>query len=105
LGFSGYFPVIYGFSLAIHIRIHHHFSRFFLSVGWWTRTVASGPLLSKFTTLAQTFSYAADFATCKIRKKEDILAFLDVYGDHVRNLVARFQTVGIQYAMTPSFLS
>jgi len=29
------------------------------------RAVASGPLLSKFTTLAQTFSYAADYSYVK----------------------------------------
>jgi len=28
--------VIQGFSLAIHIRIHHHFSSFFLTFGQWT---------------------------------------------------------------------
>jgi len=50
--------VIYGFSLAIYVRIHHHFSGLFLSVSQWSRTVASGPLLSKFITLAQNFSYA-----------------------------------------------
>ena len=34
--FSDYFPVIWGFNLAIHIRIRHHFQSFFLSVGEWT---------------------------------------------------------------------
>jgi len=29
LRFSEYFPVIYDFITANHIRIHHHFSRFF----------------------------------------------------------------------------
>jgi len=29
LRFSDYFSVIYGFSTAIHIRIHHHFLSFF----------------------------------------------------------------------------
>jgi len=32
LRFSVYFPVICGFSIAIHIRIHHYFSSSFLSV-------------------------------------------------------------------------
>jgi len=30
--FSDYFPVIWGVSLGINIRIHHHFSSFFPSV-------------------------------------------------------------------------
>jgi len=29
------------------------------------RTVASGPLLAKFTTLAQTFTYATDYSYAK----------------------------------------
>jgi len=33
LRFSEYFPVIWVFTTAIHIRIHYHFSSLFLSVG------------------------------------------------------------------------
>jgi len=33
LRFSDYLPMILGFSIAIHIRIQHHFSSFFPSVG------------------------------------------------------------------------
>jgi len=33
LCFSDYFPVPLGFSLVIHVRIHHNSSSFFLSVG------------------------------------------------------------------------
>ena len=33
LRFSEYFSVIKGFTISIHIWIHHHFSNFFLSVG------------------------------------------------------------------------
>jgi len=37
------FPVISGFSIVIHIRIHYHFSTFFLPLRW-----ASGPHSVKF---------------------------------------------------------
>jgi len=57
--------VIKGFSLAIHIRIHHQFSLFFCMLASGPRTVASGPILSKFTTLAQIFSYATDYSYVK----------------------------------------
>jgi len=50
-----------GFSLAIHIRIHHHFSGSFLSVAGNTPAVVSGPLSATFSLLAQTSSYATDF--------------------------------------------
>jgi len=62
VNFSDYFPVIQGFSLAIHIRIHHDFSSFFWVLAGGPRAVGSGPLLSKFTTLAQTFCYATDYS-------------------------------------------
>jgi len=45
--------------------------------------VANGPLLSKFSTLAETYSYAADYSYIKSEvNKEDILTFLNVLGDY-----------------------
>jgi len=45
-----YFPLISGFSIAIHIRFHHHFSSFFFWVlaSSGSLTVASGLLSAKF---------------------------------------------------------
>ena len=57
--FSDYFPVISGFSIDVHIQIHHHFSSFFF------RVLASGPLLTKFSTLTQSSSYATDYSYVK----------------------------------------
>jgi len=34
--FSEYFPVITGFGVCIDIRIHRHFSNFFLRTQYWT---------------------------------------------------------------------
>jgi len=52
LCFSGCFPVIWHFSIDIHIRIHYHFLTFF-----WVLT-SRGPPSATFSPLAQTSSYA-----------------------------------------------
>ena len=57
LRLSEYFPVIQGFGIAIHIRLHYHFSRFFQNVGQWAPKVASGTIQISFP-LTQTSGYA-----------------------------------------------
>jgi len=39
LRFSECFPVIMGFSMDIHILLHHHFLTIFLNVGKWAPSV------------------------------------------------------------------
>jgi len=55
------FPGDLGFSIAIHIQIHHHFSSFFLSGSCGPPTVANGPLSAKSSPLAQTSGYATGY--------------------------------------------
>jgi len=65
LRFSDYFLVIYGFSIAIHTRINHHFSRFFRMLASGPCTVASGAILANFSTITQSSSYATDYSYAK----------------------------------------
>jgi len=46
--FFGLFSGDLGFSIVIHIQIHHHFSSFFRVLASGPCTVAGGPLLAKF---------------------------------------------------------
>jgi len=48
LRFSEYFPVIYGFGLAIHIRIHHLF-HFLRGLASGLPMLTRGPLSAKCT--------------------------------------------------------
>ena len=77
LCFSDYFPVMQGFSSAIHNRIHYHFSSFF-SECWLLDSVQwpVGPVISKFTTLTQTFNYAVDYSNVKYEKYK---GYFDVF--------------------------
>jgi len=62
LDFLENFSVISGFSLAIYILIHHHFSGSFLSVAGDTPAMASGLFSATFSllALASSCSYATD---------------------------------------------
>jgi len=71
--FFGLFSGDLGFSIAIHIRIHHHFSRFFRVFASGPCTVVGGLLLAKFFTLTQSPSYTNDYSYAKDEcKQEDI---------------------------------
>jgi len=86
--------MIYGFSVAIDIRIHHHFF-FFGVLASGLPTVPSGPLLAKFfLPLARMSSYTTDydrfFTTCDFVAvfaafcKSSVLLFFQMYPDLLR---------------------
>jgi len=64
LRFSNFFQ---GFKvIAIHIRIHHHLSKFFLWVlASGPYTVTSGHLSAMFSTRTQSSSYTTDYSYVK----------------------------------------
>jgi len=51
--------------MAIHNRIHHDFSIFFWLLASGSRTMTSGPLLTKFSTLATASNYGTDYNYAK----------------------------------------
>jgi len=57
--------------MAIHTRIHHQFSGFYLSVES-DPTVGSGPLSATFSLLAKTSSCATDCWQSALSKKKFI---------------------------------
>jgi len=73
--FFGDFPLIWGFSIAIHTRIHHYFSSFFSE--YWIVGHLQSPV-GLFQLRAQTSSYATDLLNARTSHWTIIVNFFPV---------------------------